>query len=235
MVSYSDAKAYLRSMKGQADEIVWAKVWDDTQKGIKWIEDLPSISPGRWAVGYNYIYVLTRILNDGKPHKILDLGLGISSTIISHYCSKNTEMIHDIVEQDIDWSNFYKNNKEISQFTTIHILECLEKEYKGNIINYYNAFESVVNNKKYDLISIDGPKGSDRFSRRDIVDYIPEILAEDFIILMDDTNRIGEKDTIEEIKNKLESNNIEFYEGTYESVKNCNVIASKNNRFFCSL
>lgn len=235
MLGYDDAKTFLKTMKGQTDEIVWSKIWDDTKKGLDWIEELPSISPGRWAVGYNYIYVLTRVLKDRKPHKILDLGLGISSTIISHYCSKNDDMIHDIVEQDEDWATFYKSNNKLSAYTNIFILECLEKEYKGNKINYYEAFNSVVNNKKYDFISIDGPKGSDRFSRRDIVDYIPGILAEDFIILMDDTNRIGEKDTINEIKNKLETNNIEFYEGSYESIKNCHVIASKNNKFFCSL
>ncbi len=235
MLNYKNAKIFLKTMKGQTDEIVWSKVWDDTQKGIDWMKELPSVSPGRWAVGYNYIYVLTRILNDNNPHKILDLGLGISSTIISYYCSKNLNMIHDIVEEDEEWANFYKKNKILSQYTTIHILECLEKEYNGKTINYYNSFDTVVKNKKYDLISIDGPKGSDRFSRRDIVDYIPEILEEDFIILLDDTNRIGEKDTIKEIKKKLENNSIEFYEGSYESIKNCHVIASKNNRFFCSL
>ena len=235
MLIYDDVKVYFKNIKGQNDELIWAKVWDDTKRGVDWIEELPSISPGRWAVGYNYIYVLTRILKDRKPLKILDLGLGISSTIISHYCSKNDNIIHDIVEQDEDWATFYKKNNQLSPYTTIHILKCLEKEYKGNIINFYDDFNSVVNNKKYDFISIDGPKGSERFSRRDIVDYIPEILAEDFIILMDDTNRIGEKDTINEIINKLETNNIEFYEGSYESIKNCHVIASKNNKFFCSL
>ena len=83
MISYEEAKLFLKNMKGQTDEIVWARIWDDSKRGMKWIEDLPSISPGRWAVGYNYIYVLTRILNEMKPDRILDLGLGISSTIIS--------------------------------------------------------------------------------------------------------------------------------------------------------
>ena len=237
MTSYSDIKGFLKNMKGQTDEIVWARVWDDTKKGIEWMDNLPSISPGRWAVGYNYIYVITRILNEMHPQTILDLGLGISSTIISHYCDsvngKNTW--HDIVEQDKEWVSFYTSNNKLSERSRIHLLECSEKEYKGFSINYYKKFDEAVRNKKYNLISIDGPKGSKRFSRRDIVDYLSDVLAESFVILIDDSNRIGEKDTIGEIKKNLEQQGIDYYVGTYESTSDCCVIASANNKFFCSL
>lgn len=237
VISYEEAKLFLKNMKGQTDEIVWARIWDDSKRGMKWIEDLPSISPGRWAVGYNYIYVLTRILNEMKPDRILDLGLGISSTIISHYCShclKDTGY-HDVVEQDNSWKDFYVRNNSLSSFTNIHVHECIEKKYKGVQYNAYNLFERVVANRKYHLISVDGPFGSDRYSRRDIIDFIPGILEESFVIIFDDTNRQGEKDTINELESVLSANGIVFHKGIYESIKDCTVIASEDNRFFCSL
>jgi hypothetical protein len=55
-------------------------------------------------------------------------------------------------------------------------------------------FESVVIGKKFDLFSIDGPWGSDEYSRIDMIRYIPEILCEDFVIMVDDYERLGEKD-----------------------------------------
>ena len=151
MISYKGIKTFMQSLKGQSDEIVWAKVWDDTRKGIAWLDNIPSISPGRWAVGYNYIYVITRILNEMKPQRILDLGLGISSTIISQYCDcfLSTEGCHDVVEQDESWIEFYLKHHSISKYTHIHPLESLEKDYKGHRINYYKCNKSSFINRSH--------------------------------------------------------------------------------------
>ena len=53
---------YLRETLRQGTELLWAKKWEDTKRGIKWIEDMPGISPCGAAVGYNYLYIMTRIL-----------------------------------------------------------------------------------------------------------------------------------------------------------------------------
>ena len=167
MISYDEAKMFLKNMKGQTDELVWARIWDDSKKGMTWLDELPSISPGRWAVGYNYIYVLTRILNEMKPDRILDLGLGISSTIISHYCSRclKDTGYHDVVEQDNTWKDFYVKSNPLSSFTNIHILECVEKKYKGVQYNRYNLFDQVLANQKYHLISVHGLYGYNCYYR----------------------------------------------------------------------
>ena len=47
----------LERIKRQNLELIWARVWDDTKVDIEWLKELPGISPGRWAVGYNYIYI----------------------------------------------------------------------------------------------------------------------------------------------------------------------------------
>ena len=77
--------SYFRSIRRENQELLWARIWDDTKHNLDWIEKMPGISPGRMAVGYNYLYVMTRILNDLKPKHVLDMGLGISSTLISYY------------------------------------------------------------------------------------------------------------------------------------------------------
>ena len=67
-------------LERQTKELIWAKIWEDTKKGVDWMENMPGISPGRWAVTYNYLYVITRILNEVRPRSILEFGLGFSST-----------------------------------------------------------------------------------------------------------------------------------------------------------
>ena len=186
---------------------------------------------------YNYIYVMTRVLEETKPNSVLDLGLGISSTLISCYFNHKENGIHTIIEQDKEWAHFYTENHKLFKFSTINTLERIERDYKGQTISCYSGFDDLITHigVKYSVISIDGPWGSDRHSRRDIVPLIPDILEDDFVILMDDTNRKGEQDTIEEIKSILEQHNIEYAVGGYQGECDCAIICSKNYSFLCSL
>ncbi len=59
---FNRLKQYFRESLRQGTELLWAKKWEDTKRGIKWIEDMPGISPCGAAVGYNYLYIMTRIL-----------------------------------------------------------------------------------------------------------------------------------------------------------------------------
>lgn len=237
MITFYEIKDYLQNLKYQNNELIWAKTWDDTKKGIEWISDLPGISPGRWAVGYNYLYVMTRILNEKEPKNVLDLGLGISSTLISQYF-KGRNIVdgnHDVIEQSEEWAKFYSIKNRISSATTIHAVECIEKEYKGYRYYAYKDISQIISGKKYDVISIDGPTGSDKYSRRDIIEFLPDILSQSFVIIIDDASRTGEKRTITDIKNILRKNNIEFCEGSYQSMSKCTVITSIDNKFLCSM
>lgn len=68
------------------EEIRWGQIYNSTIAGSEWLKD-QSVSPGRWAVGYNYLYILYRILNDVKPTNILELGLGQSTKLMAQYAA----------------------------------------------------------------------------------------------------------------------------------------------------
>lgn len=88
------------------------------------------------------------------------------------------------------------------------------------------------------LILVDGPFGgrSER-SRRDIVPYLPQILAEEFVIMIDDCGRKGEENLVQEIRGILNKHNIEHAFGLYKSGSTCHagVIACKKWRFLTSM
>jgi len=235
---YKKGKDLLFTLAKQNDELLWARIWDDTKSGIDWAQDIPSISPGRWAVGYNYLYVITRILEEKVPHKVLDIGLGISSSLFSCYFDYKgyLDSEHIIVEQDKEWASFYKAKHSLSKYSRVILLDCIERSFpNGDVYNAYNGFLDTMKGKKYSLISIDGPWGSDRHSRRDIVDLLPEILDEDWVIVMDDSERPGEKDTIQEIQEVLRRNKIDCCTGFYSGMTECCIITTSKNQFLCSL
>lgn len=237
MISLRLVRDYFKRIEKQNDELIWAKTWEDTCRGIDWLENMPSVSPGRWAVGYNYLYVMTRILNDIEPHRVLDLGLGISSTLISRYFSYRdyADGLHTIVEHDEEWVKFYTYKNKLSPVSDINIQKLVEKQYKGHPIFAYENLAKVVSEKKYTVISIDAPFGSEEYSRRDIIEFLPTILDESFVLIIDDSNRKGEWNTITEIEEILKINGIGYHKSIYPGMTDCCVIASLDNKFLCSL
>lgn len=215
-------------------------MWHDTTRGLPWLKEIPSISPGRWAVGYNYLYVMTRILNDIQPRSILELGLGASTTLISQYInyfykSGNGTYSHMIAEHDEAWIDFYTKSHELNP-SSIIIKQDIVKMSSVGEYNAYKNLEKDIKGKKFSVISVDAPIGTDSaYSRRDILEFIPDILEESFVIVIDDANREGEKNTIKEIEMILKRNHIIYGIHFYTGETDCCVITSEDNIFICSL
>lgn len=220
-------------------ETIWCNIFHDTITGYDWY-DLKNLSLGKMAIGYNFAYVLVRVLEEFQPSSVLELGMGQSSRIVNSYFknrfNEKEKYTYDLVEQDQDWIGFFmeKNN-----LTCPNVYQCdVECDYKDSNLFKYKDFSRVFEDEKkiYQLILIDGPKGSDTtLSRVDVLENIPQILAESFVMIFDDTQRRGECNMIEEVKNKLEKNNISYAIGKYKGISEVSVVVSKNNRFLASL
>lgn len=225
----------LAELEFQNRELEWSQIYHDSIRGKKWIEELP-LNVGRWAGNYSFFYVLNRILSDYKPEKILDLGLGESSKFISTYLENYLiGSSHTIVEQDQNWINSFQERFKLS--TRSNIVHCpIEvKKVNGFDVNMYQNFKDKIFGK-FDLYIVDGPYGSERFSRYDIISLVKRIEKEDqFIIMMDDTNRKGEQDTFEEIKKYLNSMVIDYYIGEYVGNKTVSLIVSEKYKYVISM
>lgn len=225
----------LVELKNQTRELEWAHIYHDSIRGKEYIEKLP-LNIGRWAGNYSFFYVLNRILSDYKPKKILDLGLGESSKLISTYLENYlTESSHTIVEQDIHWINSFQERFKLSENSRIIHCPIHVNQVKGFDVNLYQDFSKKITDK-YDLYIVDGPFGSERFSRYDIISLVEKIMKEDqFIIIMDDTNRKGEQDTLHDIKKSLSSLGINYYIGEYTGNKNVSLIVSEKYKYAISM
>lgn len=216
------------------NENYWRNIFVDTVQGMEWYK-VNSLSLGRWAIGYQYAYVLCRVLNAIKPKYILECGLGQSSKIINSYSEYYDDVKVDIVEHDKEWIDFWKLENKCSRNMSIHLRELQEMNYCEDSCYGYGDFESVVYDKKYSLISIDGPWGGEFISRIDILNHLPQILNEEFVILIDDYNRIGEKVLVQQITDKLNKCGINAIKGSYTGEKDVAVIVSSKLSFFLSM
>lgn len=218
------------------EDVNWAEVFHDTIIDSSWLIN-KTFSPGRWAAGYQMLYVIYRILDEIQPQDILELGMGQSTKLIaqySHYFKAN----HTIVEHDVSWLEKCKEDYDVLEQANITILELDTTAYRDDPeVLIYKNFKERVGNKKYDFICIDAPfgGGANKYARIDVLDLISDCLNEDFIILLDDYNRVGEKNTGELIKEKLEECGIAYEFGNYQGKKFTCVFTSESYKFLTTL
>ena len=217
-------------------ELDWANVYRDSTNGKVFLNEL-SLNVGRWASSYAFLYVLNRILTDFSPNSIMELGLGESTKFISAYIVNEdlNNCEHIVIEEDNDWKNFFLSKNKISSNTEIRVLETENKIVEGMPTKVYKGLENVLS-KKYDLYIIDGPIGTKNFSRFDMVRIVEKFKPEDeFILLVDDFERFGEKETIGAVRGVFRKKGILIYESVYYGLKNVLIISTekfKNTRSF---
>ena len=232
--------------KNFIQELIYAQVFHDSIKGCDWLDDSKfAISPGRYAVGYNYMYVAFRVLNEIKPQNILEFGMGHSTKLIAEYvnnCHKGG-VYHACIEENEQWADVFKRNFNVTN-SDIRVIDTHLEHYPNERYPKVNRFNQdklrdVVKNHKFDFISIDGPVGSNgnskAFSRSDIIEYLPECLSNRFVILMDDYERDEERNTSKAIRQILTKNNIKWEYGLYLGESMVNIICSKDLAYLCSL
>lgn len=83
----------------------------DMSRSVEWMERL-SLVAGEWAVSYDYMYIMLRVLLAMKPQSILEMGLGQSSKILARY-QMHEGCRYDICEQDEKWYRFFVSEFEM--------------------------------------------------------------------------------------------------------------------------
>ena len=221
----------------KSDEILWAEIFNNTINDSDWLKN-KTFSPGRWAAGYAFLYILYRSLRDTESKCILELGLGDTTRVISQYVSEHKNVEHFVAENNQEWIDFFKYNFKIPDRTKIVKLQLSFLPYKEyESIRIYDGFYENFKNKKYDLICIDGPQGSDMtgYARIDVLSLLPENLSSSFIIFVDDYNRTTEQNMVNDMLEKLDKANIPYFKAIYKGLKQTLIICSEDKKFLLTL
>ena len=222
----------LQKIYRQNDELFKGMIFNNLIQNKDWVKNKDFI-PTKGAATYSFLYILLLILDKIQPQNILEFGLGQTTKLTAQYAKfKNPNCNLQTIDHDENWINIMK--EELPEAENINIIKRdLESFDLNNSANdkYYNLQE-ITENVQYDLIIIDGPFGFNRtYPRTNILDLIPQNLANDFIIILDDAERIGEKNTAKLIFEKLDSNNIKYGKFYQEASKTQLIIYSEKYQF----
>jgi 16S rRNA G966 N2-methylase RsmD len=218
----------------QNDEILKAFSFNNTIADSKWLR-YKSFSPGGWAVDYAFLYTLYRVLNEMKPKSILEFGLGQSSKLIHQYANFYKDVNAITCEHDLDWVEFFKNSIDENYEIKLKRLDLENVVYKNQNTLSYKNIDLEFKDQFFDLIIVDAPFGSGKYSRSQIISLTNSNLSENFCILVDDYDRTGERETGEEIKAILDAKKIKYLFAVYSGSKEHILICSENLKFLTSL
>lgn len=214
-------------------ENLYASRFNSSIQDSNWLK-YKSFSPGGWAVDYSFLFVLYKILNDMQPSEIIEFGLGQSSKMIhqySTYFKKNAVTIED----DEDWMKFFNKDKQGEYGVNIHILNLQMINYNGFETRTYTGVDDFCSDKKFDLLVIDGPRGSEHYSRSQLINMAKRNLSDSFCIIFDDTERMGEQETLAEVYSYFKDHQMGYCSKTYSSLKSFTVVCSEDLCFLTTL
>lgn len=139
------------------------------------------------------------------------------------------------VEHDDEWIEFTRKDTHNAYPINAKVLPLEMVDYNGYKTRTYQGVKTAFENQKFDFILVDGPFGSEHYSRSQIIQLAENNLAESFCIIIDDCNRIGEQETVAEVENALKSNGIKYAINRYYGLSDYVVICSENLKFLTSL
>lgn len=220
----------LVSIQNQNQTIINAQLFRGIIQDSDWLK-YKSFAPGGSAVDNAGLYTLYRILNDMKPNKILEFGLGQSSKMVHQYANYFQNTYALTVEHDPDWTNFFCSGLDKNITTNIIHLDLETISYKEKQTLTYKKIDEL-DTKSFDFIIIDGPFGSLNYSRSQIINIVKRGLPERFCIYMDDTERKGEQETINEIIDILNLKNIKHHVKKYSGEKMGHTVICSSGLYF---
>ena len=229
----AEIKALQTKAQRQYQELNFADLLHDSAAGSSWLKD-KSFALYGWAANYSFIYTLFRILDNVRPAKILEMGLGQTSLVTSQYAAHNNPTAEvDIIENDASWINIYRPRLAVGENIRLNQcnIEIFDEEGQNRRYNRA-ALSQITADKKYNLIIVDGPMGGEqKHPRSNILDLVEKNLAPDFIIIFDDAERSGEQNTIARTKEKLAAQRIDFGVQRRDALKSQVLIFSKSYEF----
>lgn len=223
----------IKYLQNYMNEMYFARLLADSVGNSFWLKD-KSISLYGWAANYSFIYILFRILDKVSLNNILEFGLGQTSKLTTQYAKfKNQQSKLFICEHNEEWIDTYKEELELSENISINLLWLEEFEYDGGINDKYSNLSPLISNIRFSLIIVDGPVGwGKNLPRTNILDIIEnDNLDDDFIIIIDDSSRQGEKNTISKVENLLSNKDIKYTKFTRSGIKEQTIIVSKGYDF----
>ena len=160
--------------------------------------------PLRSAASYSYLYLLLRLVQDHQSLRFLELGAGQSTVLLSQFLGQQVDAVTTL-EHDGDWAA--RIGAQVQ--ATLHHAPLDQRDFAGHRFEGYDP-DSLSADERFNVLLVDGPRGSRRRSRWTGLEFIERALDDEFVVIFDDAERRGEIQTIAQALKLLDARGVRY-------------------------
>jgi predicted O-methyltransferase YrrM len=147
------------------------------------------------------LYLLLRVLTEARGiTRVLELGAGISTSLITQWvAAHDAESVH--VDDDEEWLKATLPGDARSTGVYAPLANTVAG---GKNIKWYDTDQPAGT---FDLVLVDGPQAwnpESRFNRLGILNWMPSVLSDEFVVVVDDSSRPGEHQLVADLADLIE-------------------------------
>ncbi len=192
-----------------------------------WLTHTPLASARGGTANYSLLYATLSVLRDDRTERVLELGAGATSNLVGQWSAAGRgESVH--IDDDESWLG--RSVRTTDDSTAIHA-PLVKTVGAGRTIDWY---DTAAPSGAFDFLLIDGPQAwskDTRFNRLGVLEWLPGILDDEFVIVIDDAEREGEDLLGTEILRTLRAGGIDGGSARIGGADSQIVIAGPNREF----
>lgn len=177
------------------------------------------------AANFSLLYLLARSFAELPLSRVIEFGAGQTTVLFDRLASRRQEPVTvTTLEQDVYWA------QAVGQKVRHHVVHAplVRTKVGDRTVAFYDptCFPDLA---PPDLVLIDGPTAytaSSRYDRVGSVNFLSTRLADEFVVIFDDSERGGEREAAGRFRVWLQGRGTRFYENT--------IRAAKQQKLFCT-
>lgn len=160
------------------------------ERGLRHLDIDEPFYPVRGAANSSYLYLLLRLLTELPIDRVLELGAG-ESTVLLDRLARRRSFQRMTLEDHAGWAERVGARVEapprLAPLVPVNVAGHTAPGYDPAVLAGEGPFQ---------LLLVDGPRGSKRRSRWGCLALLEPYLDREFVIVIDDAERRGELDTV---------------------------------------
>jgi predicted O-methyltransferase YrrM len=169
--------------------------------------------PVRSAANHSLLWLVGRIVEENEPKRILELGAGQTTRLLGALArARGLQLV--TLEHDAAWAAEVRRDAAHD----VRLVPLVPSRLAGAEVKGYDP-ASLGADERFDLVVVDGPHGTRRMSRGGCLDLLERHLADDFVVVFDDAERAGERETIDRARSLLRARGRGLHETEVAALK----------------
>lgn len=175
--------------------------------------------PTGGAANYSLLYLILRIGCEFRPASVLDIGAGQSTLLWAMLQRRGFVGEILTLENDAEWAA--RIGAQVTHEILVTPLQTM-RIGRRTVLSY--DWAAAQKDRSFDVVVCDGPRGTPRNSRSGILSML-DALPRDFALILDDSEREGEQDTVALVHDGLQARKRDYAVGVVRAAKTQAVFA----------